>query len=135
VRGFQLFSPRCKVSLPVILEQLITSSLSDAPYESGCSRGSREPAKSKLRSGRAGLQSHCSSSVVKALCHKPEGRGFGTRLFSIYLILPAALGPWVYSASNRNEYGNLKRIMFLGSRARPVRRADRLSKAQGLVRP
>jgi hypothetical protein len=24
--------------------------------------------------------------------------------FSIYLILPAALGPGVYSASNRNEY-------------------------------
>jgi hypothetical protein len=24
--------------------------------------------------------------------------------FSIYLILPAALGPEVYSASNRNEY-------------------------------
>jgi hypothetical protein len=28
--------------------------------------------------------------VVKALCHKPEG--------------PAALGPGVYSASNRNKY-------------------------------
>jgi hypothetical protein len=28
--------------------------------------------------------------------------------FSIYLILPAALGPWVYSASNRNEYQKLK---------------------------
>jgi hypothetical protein len=25
-------------------------------------------------------------------------------LFSIYLILPAALGPGVYSGSNRNEY-------------------------------
>jgi hypothetical protein len=25
-------------------------------------------------------------------------------LFSIYLILPAALGPVVHSASNRNEY-------------------------------
>jgi hypothetical protein len=24
--------------------------------------------------------------------------------FSVYLILPAALGPGVYSASNRNEY-------------------------------
>jgi hypothetical protein len=45
--------------------------------------------------------------VVKALCYKPEGRGFDTRwgdFFSIYLILPAALGPQVYSASNRNEY-------------------------------
>jgi hypothetical protein len=48
------------------------------------------------------------SVVVKALCYKPEGRGFETRLserfLSIYLILPAALGPGIYSASNRNEY-------------------------------
>jgi hypothetical protein len=28
--------------------------------------------------------------------------------FLIYLILPAALGPGVYSASNRNEYQKLK---------------------------
>jgi hypothetical protein len=45
--------------------------------------------------------------VVKALCYKPEGRGFetgwGEWFLSIYLILPAALGPGVYSASNRNE--------------------------------
>jgi hypothetical protein len=40
--------------------------------------------------------------VVKALCYKPEGRGF--ELISIYLILQVALGPGVYSASNRNEY-------------------------------
>jgi hypothetical protein len=43
-----------------------------------------------------------------ALCYKPEGRGFETRwsqwFLSIYLILPAARGPGVYSASNRNEY-------------------------------
>jgi hypothetical protein len=48
------------------------------------------------------------SVVVKALYYKPEGREFETRgselVFSIYLILPAALGPGVYSASNRNEY-------------------------------
>jgi hypothetical protein len=30
-------------------------------------------------------------------------------LFSIYLILPAALGPGVYSASNRNEYRKQKK--------------------------
>jgi hypothetical protein len=40
-------------------------------------------------------------------CHKPEGRGFETRwsewIFLIYLILPTALGPGVYSASNKNE--------------------------------
>jgi hypothetical protein len=48
------------------------------------------------------------SIVVKALCYKPEGRGFETRwgewFLSNYLILPAALGPGVYSASDRNEY-------------------------------
>jgi hypothetical protein len=48
------------------------------------------------------------SVVVKALCYKPEGHGFETRwrewFLSIYLILPAALGPGVYSASNKNEY-------------------------------
>jgi hypothetical protein len=58
-----------------------------------------------LRSGVRG------SVVVKALCYKPEGRGFSSRLghwiFSIDLILPAALGPGVYSASNRNEYQEL----------------------------
>jgi hypothetical protein len=45
---------------------------------------------------------------VKALCYKPQGRGFetrwGERIFSIYLIFPATLGPGVYSVSNRNEY-------------------------------
>jgi hypothetical protein len=50
----------------------------------------------------------CGSVVVKALCYKPEGRWFetrgGERFLSIYLIFLAALGPGVYSASNRNEY-------------------------------
>jgi hypothetical protein len=49
-----------------------------------------------------------SSIMVKALCYKPEGRGFETRwgewFLSIYLILPVPIGPGVYSASNRNEY-------------------------------
>jgi hypothetical protein len=48
------------------------------------------------------------SVVVKALCYKPEGRGFETQwgewFLSSYLILLVALGPGVYSASNRNEY-------------------------------
>jgi hypothetical protein len=43
---------------------------------------------------------------------KLEGHGFETRwtecIFSVYLILPAALGPGVYSASNRNEYQKQK---------------------------
>jgi hypothetical protein len=45
-------------------------------------------------------------SSVKEFCYKPEGRGFETRwgelIFSIYIILPAPLGPEVYLASNRN---------------------------------
>jgi hypothetical protein len=50
-----------------------------------------------------------SSSVVdKALCYKPEVAGLRpdevNELFSIYLILPASLGPGVHSAANRNEY-------------------------------
>jgi hypothetical protein len=47
-------------------------------------------------------------------------------MFSIYLILPAVLGPGAHSASNRNEYQKQK-IMFLGNRVRPVRRADNLT--------
>jgi hypothetical protein len=47
-------------------------------------------------------------------------------LFSIYLILLAALGPGSYSAANRNMYQNRK-IKFMGSRERPVRRADNLT--------
>jgi hypothetical protein len=46
--------------------------------------------------------------VVKALCYKPEGRGFetwwGEWFLSIYLILPVAPGPRICSASNRSEY-------------------------------
>jgi hypothetical protein len=48
------------------------------------------------------------SVVVEALCYEQEGRRFDSRksnfFFPIYLILPAALGPEVHSASNRNEY-------------------------------
>jgi hypothetical protein len=32
--------------------------------------------------------------------------------FSIYLILPASLGPGIYSASNRNEYKKQKNNVF-----------------------
>jgi hypothetical protein len=48
--------------------------------------------------------------MVKALWYKPEGRGFEIQYveFLIYLILPAALGPEVYSDSNRNEYQKQK---------------------------
>jgi hypothetical protein len=44
--------------------------------------------------------------VVEALSYKLEGREFKTKevneFFSIYLILPATLGPGVYPASNKN---------------------------------
>jgi hypothetical protein len=46
--------------------------------------------------------------------------------FSIYLILPAALGLRVYSPSNRNEYQKQKNNVS-GSREWPVRRADDLT--------
>jgi hypothetical protein len=58
-----------------------------------------------------------------------EGHVFETRCsecFSIYLILPASLGPEIYSATNRTEDQEQK-IMFLGSKARTVRRADKLT--------
>jgi hypothetical protein len=45
----------------------------------------------------------------------------------MYIILPAALGAGVYSASNRNEYQKHKKIMILGSKVRRVRRADNLT--------
>jgi hypothetical protein len=43
-----------------------------------------------------------------------------------YLVLPAALGPGVHSASNRNEYQTQKNNVC-GSRARQVRWADNLT--------
>jgi hypothetical protein len=46
------------------------------------------------------------SVVVKALCYKPESRGFDSR-WGEFLNLPKLSGrtrPGVYSASNRNEY-------------------------------
>jgi hypothetical protein len=45
----------------------------------------------------------------------------------MYLILPAALGPGVHSASNRNEYRKHKKIKFLGNKVRPVGGADDLT--------
>jgi hypothetical protein len=53
---------------------------------------------------------------VKAPCYQLEGRGFQTRwgecIFSICLILPAALGPGIYSTSNRNEYQKQKNNVY-----------------------
>jgi hypothetical protein len=44
-----------------------------------------------------------------------------------FLLISAALGPGVYSASNRNEYQKQKNVC--GGRARAVRRADNLNAA------
>jgi hypothetical protein len=46
--------------------------------------------------------------------------------FQIYLILPAVLGPGVYSASDRNEYRKHKK-KFLGIKVRPVHGVDNLT--------
>jgi hypothetical protein len=48
----------------------------------------------------------------------------GEVIFEIYLILPAALGPGVYSASDRKEYQKHKKIMFVRTKVRQVRMAD-----------
>jgi hypothetical protein len=52
--------------------------------------------------------------VVEELCYKLEGLGVETRLgnhiLSIYLILPATIGPGVYPASNKNEYQKQKTV-------------------------
>jgi hypothetical protein len=53
-------------------------------------------------------------------------------MFSIYLTLPAALGPEVYSASNRKQFQKHKNNVF-GSRARPVHRADNLVASVSLL--
>jgi hypothetical protein len=70
------------------------------------------------------------SVVAKSLCHKPESCAFETRwgkcIFSVYLILPVALGPELYSASTEMSTRSRK-IMFLGSKGRPVSRADNIT--------
>jgi hypothetical protein len=79
---------------------------------------------------RGFLCAACGSIVVKTLCYKTEGRGVRDSMrwiFSIYVILPATVDSGAHSASNRNEYQKQKRIMFLGSKVRPVSRNDNLS--------
>jgi hypothetical protein len=70
---------------------------------------------------------HVVALLVEALWYKPEGHGYdpqqGQWIFSIYQILPAALGPGVYLASNRNEYKKQKQ-KFLGTRAQLELKAD-----------
>jgi hypothetical protein len=51
--------------------------------------------------------------------------------FSIYLFFPAALGLRVYSASNRSTRS--RKIIFLGSKMWPVRKADNLTAISGPI--
>jgi hypothetical protein len=55
------------------------------------------------------------SVVVKELCYKPEGRGFGTRSGEIFNLpnLSCRTRPWG-SPSNRNEYQKQKKLCFWG---------------------
>jgi hypothetical protein len=68
------------------------------------------------------------TSKLWQICNKLQRVKFllqavSTVTFSIYLIIPGALGPRVYSASNRNEYQKQKNNVS-GSIALPVLRAD-----------
>jgi hypothetical protein len=67
----------------------------------------------------------CGSVVFEAVNCKSEGHRMENRRgeFSNYLILPAALGPEVRSASMSTR----SRKMFLRGKARPVPRADNLT--------
>jgi hypothetical protein len=43
--------------------------------------------------------------MVEDLCYKPGSNlNENIEFFSMYVVSPVALGPGVYSASNRNEY-------------------------------
>jgi hypothetical protein len=64
------------------------------------------------------------SAVTEALCYKLEGRVFETRraesIFSTYLIVPAALGPEVYKASDINEYQKQRNNFLEVRKAEPT---------------
>jgi hypothetical protein len=67
------------------------------------------------------------STIHKGIILQAEDRqfeiGWGGRIFSIYLILPATLGPGVYSTLTQ-MCTRSRKIFVLGSRARPERKAD-----------
>jgi hypothetical protein len=68
--------------------------------------------------------------VVKALDYKPEGRGFET-LWGEILNLPNPSGHTMALGFTEPlteiSTRNIKQIMFLGSKVRPVRAADNLT--------
>jgi hypothetical protein len=68
------------------------------------------------------------SVVVEALCYKPEGNVFDTQ-WGEFLNLPNLSGrtrPCGLHSLERSTT-NIKTIMFLESKVRPVRRADNLT--------
>jgi hypothetical protein len=67
--------------------------------------------------------------VVKALCYKPEGRGFDAR-WGEFLNLPNPSGrtsPWGLLSLTEMSTRSIKIMMFLGSKVRRVRKADNLT--------
>jgi hypothetical protein len=69
----------------------------------------------------------CTLQLVEALCYKPEGRGFESRwsdrIFSVCLILSAALRPW-------GRLGLKQKVVpaiFLGGKGQPTHKADNLT--------
>jgi hypothetical protein len=54
-----------------------------------------------------------------------KSRVRGPMMFAVYLILPAEIGPDVYSASNRKWVPETE--MFLWSKSPPARTADNLT--------
>jgi hypothetical protein len=83
------------------------------------------------------LKSRPVGIVVKALCYKPEGRGFDTRWSDFFLNLPNPSGrtrPWGFTQPLKEMSSRNREIMFLGSKVRRVRRADsRLSRQCGIL--
>jgi hypothetical protein len=65
---------------------------------------------------------HCTTSR-KVACSEPDEVN---EFFSIYLILPVTLGP-AFTQPLTEMSTRSRNIMFLGSKARPVRRADNLT--------
>jgi hypothetical protein len=64
------------------------------------------------------------SVVVNALSYKPEGRGFETRGGDFFnLPNPSGFTQPLTEMSTRN----IKKTMFLGSKVRPVHKADNLT--------